>query len=233
LNTAAAEILRQFADELENADNFKTALHDLIRRVIKNHKRIIFNGNGYDEKWLAEAEKRGLLNLQSTPDAMPYFISEKNISLFTSHKVYTEREIRSRYEIFLESYCKIINIEAKTMLDMARKEILPAVSEYSQVLGNTILSKRAVSATLDCSYEEDMLSNISTLTAKAYKTLKELEKALESSKKITDITKRSVYYKDKVLKKMTTLRSAADSLEDLVSADYWPFPTYGDLLFGV
>ena len=233
LNTAAAEILRQFADELENADNFKTALHDLIRRVIKNHKRIIFNGNGYDEKWLAEAEKRGLLNLQSTPDAMPYFISEKNISLFTSHKVYTEREIRSRYEIFLESYCKIINIEAKTMLDMARKEILPAVSEYSQVLGNTILSKRAVSTTLDCSYEEDMLSNISNLTAKAYKTLKELEKALESSQKITDITKRSVYYKDKVLKKMNTLRSASDSLEDLVSADYWPFPTYGDLLFGV
>ncbi len=233
LNTAAAEILRQFADELESADNFKTALHDLIRRVIKNHKRIIFNGNGYDEKWLAEAEQRGLLNLQSTPDAMPYFISEKNISLFTSHKVYTEREIRSRYEIFLESYCKIINIEAKTMLDMARKEILPAVSEYSQVLGNTILSKRAVSATLDCSYEEDMLNNISTLTAKAYKTLKELEKALENSKKITDITKRSVYYKDKVLKKMNTLREAVDNLEDLVSADYWPFPTYGDLLFGV
>ena len=233
LNTAAAEILRQFADELENADNFKTALHDLIRRVIKNHKRIIFNGNGYDDKWIAEAEKRGLLNLQSTPDAMPYFISDKNISLFTSHKVYTEREIYSRYDIFLESYCKIVNIEAKTMLDMARKEILPAVSEYSQVLSNTILSKRAVSANLDCSYEEDMLSKISSLTAKAYKTLQELEKALNGVNKVTDITKRSVYYKEKILRTMSILRTATDALEELVSADYWPFPTYGDLLFGV
>jgi glutamine synthetase len=233
LNTAAAEVLRQFADELENADNFKAALHNLIKRVIKNHKRIIFNGNGYDDKWLAEAKVRGLLNLQTTPDAMPYFISEKNISLFTSHKVYTEREIRSRYEIFLESYCKIVNIEAKTMLDMARKEILPAVSKYSQVLGNTILAKRGVSTALDCSYEEDMLMNISALTAKAYKTLKDLEKALDGAKKVTDITKRSVYYKDKVLKQMRTLRDSADALEDLVSADYWPFPTYGDLLFGV
>ena len=233
LNTAAAEILRQFADELENAPDFEKSLQTLIKRVIKNHKRIIFNGNGYDDKWLAEAKVRGLLNLQSTPDAMPYFISEKNISLFTSHKVYTEREIRSRYEIFLESYCKIINIEAKTMLDMARKEILPAVSAYSQVLGNTILSKRSVSTSLDCSYEEDMLTNISNLTAKAYKTLKELEKALDGAKKVSDITKRSVYYKDKVLSKMHTLRAAADALEDLVSADYWPFPTYGDLLFGV
>ena len=233
LNTAVAEILRQFADRLEGAENFETSLHELIKEVIQSHKRIIFNGNGYDDKWIEEAEKRGLSNLLTTPDAMPRFIADKNVALFTSHKVYTEREIMSRYEIFLESYCKIVNIEAKTMLDMAMKEILPAVSEYSQVLANTILSKKAVSKKIDCAYEESMLNDVSRLTATAYKTVKDIENALIGAKKTADVTARSVYYKDEILTKMNALRTAVDSLEELVSADYWPIPTYGDLLFGV
>ena len=233
LNTAVAEVLKQFADELENAENFETALHALIKRVITNHKRIIFNGNGYDDKWLAEAEKRGLLNLKTTPDAMPYFLNEKNIALFTSHKVYTEREMRSRYEILLQSYCKIINIEGKTMLDMAKKEILPAVSEYSQVLGNTILTKKSVCKKLNCAYEMEALKKISDLTASAHQSVQALETALAQTKAITDVTTRAVYYKDAVLTVMDKLRADVDALEDVVSADYWPVPTYGDLLFGV
>ena len=233
LNTAVAEVLKQFADELEGAENFETALHALIKRVITKHKRIIFNGNGYDDKWIAEAEARGLLNLKTTPDAMPYFLKEKNIALFTSHKVYTEREMRSRYDILLQSYCKIINIEGKTMLDMAKKEILPAVSEYSQVLGNTILTKKAVCKKLDCSYEQEALKQISDLTASAHKTVQALETALSQTKAIKDVTTRAVYYKDVVLTIMKKLRADVDALEDVVSADYWPIPTYGDLLFGV
>ncbi len=233
LNTAVAEILKQFADELENATDFEKSLHELIRRVIANHKRIIFNGNGYDDKWLAEAKKRGLSNLLTTPDCMPRFIEEKSISLFTSHKVYTEREINSRYEIYLESYCKIIHIEGKTMLDMAMKEILPAVSEYSQVLANTILSKKTVSPLLDCAYEEEMLERISSLTAAAFASVKTLKEKLNEMQAIADVTRRSFACRDEVLTEMKTLRTAVDSLENIVSADYWPIPTYGDLLFGV
>ncbi len=233
LNTAVAEILKQFADELEGAENFKESLHALIKRVITNHKRIIFNGNGYDDKWIAEAEKRGLSNLLTTPDCMPRFIDEKNVALFTSHKVYTEREIRSRYEIYLESYCKIIHIEGKTMLDMAGKDILPAVSEYSQVLANTILSKKGVSKKLDCHYEEETLQTISDGVANAYAHAQSLKEALARVMEIKDVTARSLYCKDEVIAIMKRLRAAVDGLEDVVSADYWPMPTYGDLLFGV
>lgn len=234
LNTAVAEELKQFADELENAENFETALHALIKRVITNHKRIIFNGNGYDDKWMTEAEKRGLLNLATTPDALPHFLKEKNVALFTSHKVYTEREMYSRYEILLQAYCKVINIEGKTMLDMAKKDILPAVSEYSQVLGNTILTKTSVNKKLmNCSYETEVLERISNLTASAYQKVKALDEALEIPKTIEDVTKRALYYKDEILVLMQALRADVDALEDLVSAEYWPMPTYGDLLFGV
>ena len=233
INTAVAEILKQFADELETAENFEVSLHDLIRRVIKQHKRILFNGNGYDDAWLAEAEKRGLLNLKSTPDALPYFVAEKNVRLFTSHKVYTEREMHSRLEILLGSYCNLIDIEAQTMVEMAKKEILPAVSEYSQLLSSTILSKKSVCESLDCTYESEMLTEVSDLTAKAYEQVKALEKALAGTKAICGAAARSVYYKDEVLPVMSALREAADGLENVVSSDYWPIPTYGDLLFGV
>ncbi len=233
LNTAVAEVLKQFADELEGAENFQTALHALIRRVITNHKRIIFNGNGYDDKWIAEAESRGLLNLPTTPDALPHFIKQKNIDLFTSHKVYTEREMYSRYDILLQAYCKIINIEAKTMLDMAKKDILPAVSSYGQVLGNTVFAKKTVKKSIDCTYETEALETISSLTASAFRFVKELENTLAEIKNITDSTTKAVYYKDIVLPLMNKLRADIDSLENWVSAEYWPMPTYGDLLFGV
>ena len=233
LNTAVAEELCRFADELENASNFETALHALIKRVIKEHKRIIFNGNGYDDEWIKEAEKRGLLNLKTTPDALPYLIKEKNVDLFVKHRVFTERELKSRYEILMESYCKLINIEARTMVDMAMKDILPAVSEYSQTLCNTLLSKKAVSESISCAYEQEMLETISKLCDGAYKHAKALEKALNNATKISDITKLGFYYKDKVLTVMKKLRQKADALENIVSADYWCFPTYGDLLFGV
>ena len=233
LNTAVAEILRQFADELETASNFETALHDLIKRVITQHKRIIFNGNGYDDAWLAEAEKRGLLNLKTTPDAMPYLVKNKNIQLFTTHRVYTEKEMFSRYEIYLESYCNLITIEARTMLDMALKDILPAVSKYSGTLCDTLLAKKAVCKKLDCGYEKDMLQKIADLSAKAYASAQALEKALNEATKIADPDVRAVYYKDHVLQEMQVLRLAANGLENVVSAEYWPFPTYGELLFEV
>ena len=232
INTAVAEVLKQFADELENAPDFEKALHDLIKRVITNHKRIIFNGNGYDDTWLAEAEKRGLLNLKTTPDALPYFISEKSVTLFTAHKVYTERELRSHYNILTRSYCNLVGIEAKTMVDMTKKDILPAVSEYSQVVGNTILTKRSVSEALNCTYETTMLARISDLTASAFASVRNLESALEKGKTL-DGDKLAVHYRDKILPTMDKLRTAVDELEAIVSAEYWPMPTYGDLLFGV
>jgi glutamine synthetase len=233
INTAVAEVLRQFADELENAPDFEKCLHDLIQRVIKTHKRIIFNGNGYDDTWIAEAEARGLLNLKTTPDALPYFISEKSVALFTTHKVYTERELRSHYNILTRSYGNLVGIEAKTMVDMTKKDILPAVSEYSQVLANTILSKKAVSKKLDCSYEETMLERISCLVGESYKNANALKKSLDDMKNIADVGERSFFCKKDTLMIMKLLRSTVDSLENIVSADYWPIPTYGELLFGV
>ena len=233
LNTAVAEILKRYADELETASDFNVALHALIKRTITNHKRIVFNGNGYDDKWLAEAKKRGLLNLRTTPDALPRFVDEKNVALFTSHKVYTEREMHSRLEILLQSYCNLINIEAKTMVDMARKEILPAVSDYSHTLSSTVLSKKAVCESLDCAYEMETLQEISAHSAEAFKQLQTLEKALANAKKSKGAQALSVYYKDKILPVMEKLRSAADKLENLVSEEFWPIPTYGDLLFGI
>ncbi len=233
LNTAVAEELRKFADILENADDFQAALHDLIRQTIIDHKRIIFNGNGYDDEWLKEAEKRGLLNLKSTPDALPHLVSTKNVELFTLHRVFTERELHSRYEILMESYCKLIHIEGRTMVDMAMKDILPAASAYSHSLSDALLSKKSVCADLDCSYEQELLEKITALVASAYDNVKKLDKALASAEKCANVTKRGVSYRQKVLSIMGKLRKDADELEMLVSADFWPIPTYGDLLFGV
>ena len=193
----------------------------------------MFNGNGYDDQWIEEAEKRGLLNLKTTPDALPYFIKEKNIQLFTEHKVYTEKEMRSRYEIILENYCKLIAIEGETMADMALKDILPAVSEYAQSLANTVISKQTISSKISCNYETELLSKISALQDKAYESVQELESVLKKAKEIKGATELANHYKDEVLAKMQNLRDAADELETLCSAAYWPFPTYGELLFGI
>lgn len=232
LNTAVAEILKQFADELEGAVDFEKTLHEIIKRVVTDHKRIIFNGNGYDDKWLQEAEKRGLLNILTTPEALPHFVAEKNVKLFTSHKVYTEKEMVSRLEILQESYCKLIQIEGKTMVEMALKDVLPAVSEYSRSLSETLLSKKAVNKKLPCKYEEETLKQISFLSSEAFSVAKSLQFALEKAT-APNPEKLSLYYKDEVLPKMQLLRKYADELENLVSSDYWPFPTYGDLLFGI
>jgi len=233
LNTAVAESLKQFADELEAATDFQSALHDLIQRVIKNHKRIIFNGNGYDDAWLKEAEKRGLLNLKTTPDAMSHYLLEKNVALFTTHKVYTEKELCSRYEILMQSYCKLINIEGRTMVDMVKKDILPAASEYARFLAETILSKKAVFKHLPATYEEETLEIIGNLQTQAHSSVKKLEEALEEAQHLCDVTKLANHSKDNILGEMEILRRYIDGLEEVVSSDYWPYPTYGDLLFGI
>ena len=186
LNTAVAESLRQYADILEKADDFEAALHDLIKDVIHKHKRIIFNGNGYDESWVKEAEKRGLLNLRSTPDCVPYYLSEKNVELFTRHKVYTETELHARYEIKLDNYSKVLHIEAQTMLDMVWKDILPAASAYTKELAETVAAKKAIGGGIDTSYEERLAGHVSVLLASATKKAEALEYALMGVKDITD-----------------------------------------------
>ena len=232
LNTAVAEELSQFADILETADDFEESLHELIKKTIVEHKRIIFNGNGYDDKWIAEAEKRGLLNLKSTPDCLPYSLHEKNIKLFTKHKVYTETEMRSRYEILSENYSKVINIEALTMLDMAKKDILPSVSLYAHELSDTIVAKQAC-GDVDCSYEQDLLKKVSKLTGTAYKKVAALQDAVLKAKDITDNTELARFSKDSLFAAMSELRITVDELETCVSAEYWPYPSYGELLFSV
>ena len=232
LNTAVAEELKQFADTLEAAEDFEEALHELIKKTITEHKRIIFIGNGYDDAWIAEAEKRGLLNLRSTPDCLPYSIHEKNIKLFTDHKVYSETEMRARYEILSESYCKTLNIEALTMIDMAKKDILPAVSKYSHELSDTIIAKAAC-GDVDSSYEKELLAKISKLNAAAYKKVQKLEEATLKAKEISDTTELSMFYKDSVFSAMSELRITVDELETMVPAASWPYPSYGDMLFSV
>jgi len=233
LNTAVAEELKQFADELETAEDFTAALNKLVKKVIGEHKRIVFNGNGYDDAWIEEALKRGLLNLKTTPDALPYFTSEKSIALFTSHKVLSEAEIRSRYEIVLENYSKIINIEALTMLDMAKRDIMPAVSAYSKALSETANSKKEFLPNADCTYEAETLKTISLTAASMYAKTTELEKALIDSREISDVTELAIFFKDKIVPAMSELRISADELETLTAKSYWPYPSYGELLFGV
>lgn len=227
LNTAVAEELKQFADVLEGAADFNVALHDLIKKIITEHKRIIFNGNGYDDAWIVEAEKRGLLNLKTTPDALSHFLDAKNVDLFTSHKVFSEAELKARYEINLESYCKLINIEALTMTDMAYKELLPAISEYVSTLDANASGAHA------SAYEKETAERLSGLLDGAYKALRALEGKMAESADIADAAKLAFFCKDEILPAMAELRKNVDEAEKLTSADYWPFPTYGELLFGV
>jgi len=233
LNTAVAESLRLFADELEAAEDFNTTLHNLIKRTIKEHKRIIFNGNGYDDAWIAEAEARGLLNLKTTPDCLPYYSHEKNLKLFATHRIYTETEIRSRRDIMLGNYCKIINIEGLTMVDMVKKDILPAVSSYIKELAETGNAKKAFCPGVDCSYEENLVFRLSELCGLVCKQVLELDKLLAQAKKSTDVLSAANYYKDTVIPTMNVLRSNVDEMETITDARHWPYPSYGDLLFGI
>ena len=237
LNTAVAESLRQFADELEGAEDLGTALHDLIRRTIHEHKRIIFNGNGYDDAWLAEAERRGLLNLRTTPDCLPYLIAPENIELFARHKIYTAEEAHSRYEILLDNYCKLLNIEAMTMIDMVRREILPAVSAYSGEVAETALKKQHLAAELGAEvgagYEAKLAAKLSTLIGMIDTRCECLETALYEVKTMDGAYDRACGYRDRIFLAMQELRAAVDEAESLTAADRWPYPTYGELLFGV
>ena len=234
LNAAVAESLKSYADRLEGVEDFETALHDLIKKTIKDHKRIIFNGNGYDDAWIKEAtEERGLLNLRTTPDALPTLLDKKNVEMLTAHKIFSEAEIESRYEITLENYCKTVNIEGLTMVDMARKEIIPAVEKYVADIASAYSAKKNSVAGISVKYEEEMLKKLSVLVDEMDAAVKELELALVKYNTITDITEASEDIRDDVLPKMSVLRIACDEAETITSEEYWPFPTYGDLLFGV
>ena len=234
LNAAVAESLKIYADRLEAAEDFQTALHEMIRKTIKDHKRIIFNGNGYDDAWIKEAtEVRGLCNYPTTPDCMPHILDEKNVQMLTAHKVFTVAELKSRCEIMLENYCKTVVIEANTMVDMARKQILPATEGYCAELAGTIAAKKAVAPALACQYETGLLTKLSALTDQIAGRTDDLEASLLALKDSEDIISESYAIRDTVIGAMAALRAAVDEAETVTSEKYWPFPTYGELLFGV
>ncbi len=234
LNSAVAESLKIYADRLEKAENFESALHEMIRKTIKDHKHIIFNGNGYDDTWIKEAtEKRGLLNYRTTPDCMPHLLDEKNVRMLTSHKVFSEAELKSRCEIMLDNYCKAVLIEANTMIDMAKTEIAPAVSGYVRELANTALAKKSIEGSISCSYETSLLKKLAILEDQIMIKSEELGEAVMQVQGIEDITEESYMIRDIVLGKMGELRVVCDSAETLTAKKYWPFPTYGDILFSV
>ena len=232
LNTAVAEVLREFADVLEKSDNFKGDMAEIIKRTIREHKRIIFNGNNYSDEWKNEAKKRGLLNLRTTVDARPLFLAEKNVRLFTTHRVYTEAEMRARYEIQMESYCKTIQIEALTMVDLVKRDIIPACLCYQDDLARLLAQKKAC-GDYDVSLEGHLLGQVSALSASLLKRLDALEKALLDVKLKGEIADLAKFYRDNVFSTMSELRIVVDELETLVAKRHWPFPTYGQILYSV
>ena len=234
LNTAVAESLKIYADRLEKADDFESALHEMIRKTIKDHKSIIFNGNGYDDAWIKEAtENRGLLNYRTTPDCVPHLLDKKNVQMLTSHGVFSEAELNSRYEITLENYCKTVVIEANTMADMAKTEIAPAVEAYAAELAKSAAAKKALDESVACSYECGLVKKLSVLTDRIAEKADELEDALVVLHKAENIGEEANTIRDSVLVRMCELRVACDEAEKITAKKYWPFPTYGDLLFGV
>ena len=234
LNSAVAESLRQYADELEQAEDFETALHELIKRVITEHERILFDGNGYGEEWIKEAtEVRGLSNLKTTADAMPHLLDKKNVEMLVKHKVFTETEAHSRCEIMLENYVKTVNIEGLTMVDMVRKNYLPAIERYLYRLSQTTVLMRQASPNVKCKYEVSTLERLSELTDYIMDAVIDLEGALSTFKEFTDVFESSAFVRDEMLPKMETLRKYVDEAEMLTSQKDWPFPSYGQLLFSV
>ena len=233
LNSAVAEILQEFADKLEKSTDFDTDLHELIKDTIKEHRRIIFNGNGYGDEWMAEAEKRGLSNLKTTADCMPKLLDKKNADMLIKQSVFTKAELESRCEIMLENYVKAVNIEALTMADMARKEILPAIEAYVSSLAKTALRKKELSESISSQYEKDVISKLSSMADLIYSRTGELEEATSKLKTVEDIQEQANYIRDEILPKMSAVRVVADEAETMTDSKFWPFPTYGDLLFGV
>ena len=234
LNAAVAESLKIYADRLEGVADFETALHEMIKKTIKDHKRIIFNGNGYDEAWIKEAtEQRGLCNYRTTPDCIPHVLDKKNVDMLVGHKVFTEAELKSRCEIQLENYCKTVVIEANTMVSMAKTLIAPAVEAYVTDVAKAVAAKRIVDANLPCKYESKLIKNLSALIDRIASCIEELEMALQELHEAKDVVDEANAIHDNVLEKMNALRIACDEAELLTAKKYWPFPTYSDLLFGV
>ena len=231
LNTIVAEELDEFAAKLADAPDLEAAVYDLVKETYKAHKRIVFNGNGYTDEWVAEAAKRGLLNLKSTPEALPYLGSEKNIALFAKHHIFTEAEVKSRVEILLENYSTTISIEAATALDMFHKDILPAVAAYTEDLTKAVLDKKA--AGISAGFEAELASKLSDLSAEMYAASLKLDADLKEAAGIECSKKQATFYHDAVVADMEALRKAVDAAEDLTGGKYLPYPTYGELLFGV
>lgn len=233
LNTILAESLEYFADKLEGAADFLGTLHDLIQENITAHKRIIFNGNNYSAEWQNEAAARGLLNLKSTPEALPYFISEENIRLFEAHHVLSRKEMESRYEILMDNYCKILHIEALTMLDMVKKSIYPATIAYQNDLLKVAVAKQSLGSGLSTALEDRLLGEISGLTSSLIKEVDLLDQAIFNAEDVTDVTQKANFYHSSVFEEMQTLRIVVDELENVVGKTYWPFPSYDAMLFSV
>ena len=233
LNSAVAESLKQFADILENSEDFENDVHNLIRDTIKAHKRIIFNGNGYDDAWIEEAEKRGLSNLKTTADAMPHLLDEKNVTMLTSHKVFTKAELESRMEIMLENYVKQVNIEALTMIDMTGKQILPAIETYLGKLLKNVSMKKTLSEDISCAYETANIEKLSAACDEMSANAGILERLTYHLSHIDNIIEQADFVRDEILPQMDTLREYADDAEAIVDSEIWPLPTYGELLFGV
>ncbi len=233
LNTAVAESLKSYADRLENVENFEEALHALIKKTIKDHKRILFNGNGYDDEWVKEAEARGLSNLKTTVDCLPCMLDDKNVKLFEDNKVFTREELEARYEVYLDSYCKTINIEARTVIDMVNKDILPAISSYIKTLSETAATKRSVFSSVDITYEESTVTKLSELSKSIFEKIAVFETTLAKVVSISDKLEQAKGFKDVILPAMEELRADVDAAESITAAEYWPYPSYGDILFSV
>lgn len=233
LNAAVAESLKQYADRLEGVEDFNTALHLMIKKTIKDHKRIVFNGNGYDEAWIKEAERRGLSNYRTTPDCMPHLLDKKNVDMLTSQGVYSETELKSRCDIMLDNYCKAVLIEAETMVDMAEKQLIPAVEKYVSKICETAISKKNFMPDISCDYEHGLVKTLTSLTERGQALTSELKEAVVHVKDFCDIISEADYIRDGILPKMSALRAVVDEAETRTAAEYWPIPTYGELLFGV
>ena len=234
MNTIAADAIGYIADQLEGAEDVMAKAKEIIRDIVMKHKRIIFNGNNYSEEWVQEAERRGLLNLKNTADAIPHLVDEKNIALFTRHGIYTAEEVHSRCEILLDNYCKVLHIEALTMLEMSKKEIIPAVSTYLKDMSTAAASIKAVVPDADCFMQESIIAKAAALSGSLYKKTEALSAAVLATKEHEEnIEDRAQYYKNSIFPGMQELRAVADELETMVGEEYWPFPTYGDLLFKI
>lgn len=232
LNTMVAEALDEFATILENATDFEKEVHDLIKTTILEHERILFNGNGYDDTWVKEAEKRGLMNFPSTPDALPHYVDEKNVALFEKYGVYTRTEMQSRLDIIISEYSKAIKIEAETMVNMSKKNIIPSMLSYIASLAKGVQVKQAIGVQQN-SVEMALLTTVNDLVEKAHAKTEELNRVSQEAKEIIDSNKQAKFYQSQVLPLMEELRYLCDSMEQVCSKKYWPFPSYGDLLYSV